>query len=110
MSKRFISEDDVDKALAFLRDNAYEIGVAKGRVTETNHMLKVVKAIEMKRLDGPVSKAETLALASDAYKQAVEDDIEATVKFETLRSLREAASAKIECWRSQEANFRSMKI
>jgi hypothetical protein len=110
MASRFITEDEVDKALEWLRDNARELGAAKGRMIETNHMLKAVKAIEMKRHDGPVSKAEMMALASDAYRQAIQDDVEATVAFETLRSLREAASAKIECWRSQEANLRSMKL
>ncbi len=110
MSDRIVGDDGVEKALDYLRNSAREIGDAKGEVIRTAHMIKVVKALEMKKHDGTAARAEAEALASDAYQKAILEDALAVAHYETLRALREAASATIETWRSEQANFRSMKI
>jgi hypothetical protein len=110
MRQKFISEEEVDKALEWLRDNAHAMGAAKERVVKAGHMIKHIKALEMKKHEGAVSKAEMLAMASDTYKEAILEDAMAHAEFEKMKSLREAAALKIEAWRSQEANYRSMRV
>jgi len=41
---------------------------------------------------------------------AANEEAEAAGAFEKMRALREAAALKIEAWRSEQANYRSMKI
>lgn len=110
MTSRIVSDTELEKALDWLRDNAPEIGAARYRLEKAEHMLKVIRAIEMKRHDGSVSKAEVLAMASEPYKAAVTELASAAGEFEQMRSLRRAAELKIEAWRSEQANYRGMKV
>ena len=111
MSNRaWITEEQVHKAVEFLRDNALAIGQAKARAVRSGHMIKHIKALAMKAMDGPVSKAEVEALASDAYKAAIDEDAIAAGELAKLYSLREAASMTIEVWRSQQATLRYNKV
>ena len=111
MDPQFIQESDVEKALDFLRDNASEIGAARQRLVMAEHMVKHIKALEMKRgfLD-TVSAQEREALASSAYKDAIMEEAEAAGEFEKMKSLREAAALKIQAWQTISANYRAMKI
>jgi hypothetical protein len=111
MSNQLVSDADVEKALDWLRDAADEIGTAKQDAYFTDGLVKHVKALEMKKHNElPVSAQEREALASQAFKEALLDAAVAAGEYEKLRSLREAAAAKIEAWRSASANYRSMKI
>jgi hypothetical protein len=97
--------------LDWLRDNAEDIGEAKRQAVLTQHMVRHVRALIMKsHSDMPVSAQEREAMASTQYRDACLAEAEAAGAFETLRALREAAAAKIEAWRSEQANYRSMKI
>ena len=105
---RFLSLVFSDFSRSFLQR---AIGEAKGEATRTSHMIKVVKALVMKKHgDMSAAKAEVEALASPEYRQALDEDAAATTHYETLRALREAAALKIETWRSEQANYRAMKI
>lgn len=111
MSNELVTDDDVEKALDWLRDNAADIGEAKKMAIKSEHMLKHIKALVMKHhADLPVSAQEREALASDRYAQAMDVAAEAAGTFERMKSLREAAALKIEVWRSMGANYRAMKI
>lgn len=111
MSQRIVSDDELDRALSWLRDNASAIGEAKRLAVLAEKMTKHVKALEMKRHnDLPVTAQEREAYASQAYRQALYEEAEAAGKYEAMRALREAAALKIETWRSEQANFRAMKI
>lgn len=108
---KIVNDIDMEKALDWLRNSARDLGAAKAETVRASHMLKVVKALEMKKHNElSAAKAEVEALASDAYQQALNDDAEAAAHYETMRALREAATMQIETWRSEQANFRSMKI
>jgi hypothetical protein len=108
---RIVTDEDVEKALDWLRDNAQDIGDAKAELVEASHMLKVVKALRMKfDNDKPISHQEREALASEEYRKALERDAKAAGEYERLRALREAAALKIEAWRSEQANYRALKI
>ena len=111
MSNQLVSDADVEKALDWLRDNAVEIGEAKSAVVRTDGMIKHIRALEMKRHNElPVSAQEREALASSAYLDALMNSARAAGEYEKMKSLREAAAAKIEVWRSASANYRAMKI
>jgi hypothetical protein len=107
---RIVTEQEIEKALDWLRDNAAEMGEAKKRAVLANNMLRHIKALEMKKHGGSAAAQEREAYASDAYHRALYEDAVAAGEYEKMKSLREAAALKIEAWRSEQANFRSMKL
>ena len=111
IKERIVTDESLQKALDFLRNNARRIGDAKGEVQRTAHRLKVVKALEMKKHnDLSAAKAEVEALCSEEYQKALVEDALAAAEYEMLRALREAAAVTIEVWRTEGANYRAMKI
>jgi hypothetical protein len=109
--QRIVTEEALEKALDFLRDSARDIGNAKARVHSAGHMLKVVESFEFKKSDAKSAEAKKAdARTSEAFMSAVLEDAQATGAYEELRALREAAAIKIETWRSEQANYRAMKI
>lgn len=110
-NSRFLTEDDAEKALDFLRDNAKEIGAAKAATVKAAGMLRVTKALVMKmHNDRPISVQEREAYCSKEYMAALDEDARAAGKYEEMRSLREAANMQIEAWRSEEATYRGMRL
>lgn len=106
-----ITEDDIERAVDFLRDSAPKIGIARADYNFTEAMLRHVKALAMKECDeNAVSAQEREAYASARYKQAIDDYRKATMDFETLKAQREGAIAKIDAWRSLNANLRGIKV
>jgi hypothetical protein len=111
LSNQLVSDEAVEKALDWLRDNADAIGEAKRKAVKYDHMLKHAKAISMAlHKELPVSAQEREAYASAAYLEAIKNASEAAAEYETLKAMREAAALKIEVWRSMNANYRAMKI
>ena len=110
MSERFITSEQVDRALHWITDNSLALAQAKGELIKAQHMVKVALALEMKKHDGPVSKAEVLARSSENYQAAIMAEVDATIAYEKLRNLQAAASQKIDIWRTQESNVRAMKL
>ena len=103
-----IKEEDIDKALSFLRDNAEKDAVARANRLYMQEWVKVVKAqqqamsaassVAASEIEAMCSSAYSIAL--DAYKTSIELD-------EKARFLREAASAKIEVFRTEQATRRA---
>lgn len=108
---QIVTDEQVEAALDWLRDNAKAIGQAKRDSVKAEHMLKHTKAIAMK-LHGelPVSAQEREAYASAQYVNAIDEAAAAAGVFEEMRSMREAAALKIEVYRSSSANYRAMKL
>lgn len=107
----FITEEAVEKALDFLRDDADKIGQAKAEKVRTEHMVKHIVAIEMKQwLHLPVAAQKREAEASQRYLDAINEEAAAAGKYESLLALREAAALKIQVFQTLSANYRSMKI
>jgi hypothetical protein len=110
-STSLISNIELEKALDWLRDNAQAIGDAKTRAVRAVHMLKHVEALEFKLSDGKSAEAKKCdARTSARYMAAVEEDAVAAGEYEKMKALREAASLKIEAWRSEQANWRALKV
>jgi hypothetical protein len=111
IAHRIVRDDDMERALDYLRDSAAEIGAAKARMVKAGHWLKHVEALEMKMSSERSAEARKAdARCSERYLEAIAEDAEASGAYETLKSLREAAALKIEAWRSEQANYRAMKL
>lgn len=108
---RIVPDNELELALDWLRDNAAAIGEAKRQAVLSERWVKHVEAIEMKRCSGQSAAAQKReAQASDSYRMAIMAEAIAAGEYEKMRALREAAAAKIEAWRSEQANYRAMKI
>ncbi len=108
---RIVTDDEMEKALDWLRDSAAEIGAAKADAVRASHMVRVVKALVMKRFNElSLAASEREAMASEEYRKALEEDAAAAGEYEKMRALRDAAALKIEAWRTEGANYRSMRI
>lgn len=106
----FVSDDSASDALNWLVSNAKAIGRAKEKAVLAESMTKRVRALEMARSDAKtVAEKERDALASEAYLKAIQEEAEAAGAYETLRALKDAATARIECWRSITASARSLR-
>ena len=103
-----ISEEQLDKALEYLRETARAAATARSQARTLKKYLDVVEAQQKvihKDLTNAAARDEARAspeykTALDAYSAAVERDCEFTM-------LREAASSRIEAWRTQQANARA---
>ena len=106
-----ITDDDVEKAIDYLRDSADEASQARANRVYMEEYRKSLKAMIMKEhTQLPVSAQEREAYADKRYlshllglQQSVKED-------EYRRFLRVPADAKIEAWRSFQANYRAMKV
>ena len=107
---RLIEDAEMEKALDYLRDNARAIGQARENMILTEKMTKHVMAIEIKKGEGAFNLRENEARASEAYLKAITEEAKAAGKFEEMKALREAAAAKLDCWRSEQATLRGIKI
>lgn len=110
-SNRIVTEADCEKALSWLRDNAHELGEAKRNLVLADKMVGHVEAL-MSRASEERSdeKRKADARSSDRYLQAINDAAYAAGEYEKLKALREAAALKIETWRSEQANYRAMRV
>lgn len=107
---RIVTDADVDKALSFLRDSAVDMGKSRERMMNAANLVKHVEALmfltsEQKSVEAKKAEVRT----SKRWLDATQEEAEAAGEFEKLKALREAASAKIEAWRSESANYRGMR-
>ena len=104
---RMITDDEIDKVLDYLRDNASKAAKARGERWHMEEYRKVVKSEEMKKHDElPLGAQEREAYASDRYKKHLEAVRDAIVIDENYRFLRDAAQSKVDAWQTQSANIR----
>lgn len=106
-----ITEEEVQLAVDFLRDNAEDSAKCKAERIYLEEYRKSLKAMLMsiyKEL--PVSAQEREAYNSKEYKEHLIAIKIAVKKDEKHRFMREAAKAKIEAWRSMNANMRAVTL
>lgn len=106
-----ITEVDVQESVDFLFASAIESAQARANRAHLEQGLKRVRAIEMLASGEKSSSAqETVALASDNYRIALDGFKIAVFADEKMRALRDAHAARIEAWRTQQATMRSVKL
>lgn len=105
-----ITDDDIEKALDYLRDNGRKAAKAKAERIYMVEYRKVVKAQLMRDSDDKALGAQEATAYSDprytAHLKVMRDAIEEDEYFDWMRV---SAEAKIEAWRSQCANNRVME-
>jgi len=104
-----ISDKQVEDALDYLRDSAKSAAVARAQAKTLEKYLGVVEA-QQKALQRGLSNAaaQDAARSSPEYKQALDAWEEAVRKDGEYTMLREAASSRIEAWRTMSSNLRAM--
>lgn len=110
MSKRIITDDEMDRALHFLMQNANEIGDARRRMIEAEALVKHTEALlylasEQKTADA--KKAD--ARASEKWLSASTEEAIAAGEFQKMLALREAAAARIDAWRTEQSTLRAIR-
>lgn len=111
MSRRIVTDEEMERALHFLAQNATEIGAARQQMLEKEALLKRTEAmgfLSSKEKTESAKKADSRA--SEKWMEASTEAAIAAGEFQKQQALREAASARIEAWRSESANYRGMKV
>lgn len=107
---RLVSDDEVGDALRWLATNAREIGEARARLIKAGHMIKHVESLGYLASDEKTIDAKKASVkAGEKWLDAINEEADAAAQFETMKALREAAVARIECWRSESATLRGTK-
>lgn len=110
-NNRLVSDDDMESALSWLRDSAKSVGEARARAIKAGHMVKHIEALMYLASLKTTSEAKKAdSRTSQRWLEAINEEADAVGELEKLKALREAASARIEAWRSEQANYRNMKI
>jgi type I site-specific restriction-modification system R (restriction) subunit len=109
----FISEEQVEKALDYLRDSAEEAAEARAQRSHLEDYVKSLEAILMKESDdGKTSAAiqKRNALSHTKYLEMLVALREAVKRDEKYRYMRGAAQARIDAWQTLSANYRGMRV
>ena len=107
-NRSHITDDEIDKALDYLRDNARDAAQARADRIYVEEYRKVIKAQIMKEHgDKSAVIQEREAYADPRYVAHLEAIKEAVLEDEGHRFLRAAADAKIGAWQTQSANGRA---
>lgn len=103
-----IRDEEIDKALAYLRDSATEAAQARANRLYLDDFSRVLRATIMsEHLAEPVNAQERYAHADLRYKNHLEGLKQAIFEDEKYRFLREAADAKIRAWQTMKATLRA---
>lgn len=106
-----ITDEQIEAALDYLRDSAKSAAVARAQSKVLEKYVGVVEA-QQKQLTSGLSNAasQDMARSSPEYKQALQAWEEAVKKDSEFTMLREAASARIEAWRTMSSNERASRL
>lgn len=107
----FINEQEIDRSLDYLRDNADAAAQARANRIYMEEYRKVIKSQLMQEYEQlPVNAQERNAYADPRYVAHLEALKTAIYEDEKHRFLLSAAEAKIDAWRTQQATERAMKL
>jgi len=104
-----ITDDEIERALDYMRDNADDCARWKAERVYVTEYRKTIKAELMKESNAKTAvDREEYAYAHDRYKEHLEAIKQAVYQDEKHRFLVLAAQAKIDAWRTMNANQRIM--
>ncbi len=111
LRNRIVTDEDMDRALSFLRDSAIQIGAAREAMIKAQRMVEHTEALlTLASKQSSDQKRKADARTNPRWLEATTQEAVAAGEFEKMKALREAASAKIEAWRSEQANYRGMRV
>lgn len=104
-----ITDDDIEKAIDWLRDQAKPASKARAEREYMTEYRKVMKSTLMReRMTETLGAQEAFAYADPRYKQHLEVMRDAIEKDEYYRWMLTAAETKVEVWRTENANQRAL--
>ena len=102
-----ITDEEIEKANDFIRDNADHFAQAKAHRVYLDQFRKSQKALLMQECEEKTSAAkEAWAYAHEDYQMLLDGIKDAVHVEERLRWLFVAAQTKIDIWRTQSSNNR----
>lgn len=102
-----LSDDDAEKAVDFLRDNARKAAQATANREYLDEFKKVVRAqIMRENADKPIGTQEAIAQADARYVLHLKTLQDAIEHDEYMSWMMKAAEVKFDLWRTQSANVR----
>jgi len=105
-----ITDAHIEKALDFIREHAAALAKAKAERIYLEQFRKSMKAILISQApEGRVQDRESYAYAHDEYLELLEALKTAVAQEEELKWMMTAAEAKVEVWRTQQANNRRIE-
>lgn len=108
---QFITDQEIEKALNYLRDTAENYAKWKARMKYLESHRKSVRSAEVLNATGKtISENAHRGEASEAYKGVLIEYEEAVYEYTLLDARRHAAEAKIEAWRTISASMRRGNI
>lgn len=105
-----ITEEDIDRALAFLRDTAAATAKDRANRLYCEQWIKTVKAeqvVKAMAAGNGAAASEAIAMDTHEYRECLNGYRESVELDEKNRFLREAATTKISVWQSQCSNERA---
>jgi len=106
-----ISDEEAEKAIDFMADNAEALGKARYRLDRAAYMLEVQEAFEFQKSEAKTVEARKAAAKTSAeYKEACEEHAIAFGEWEKLKALQEAARNTISVFQTQSANAREFQM
>ena len=103
-----ISDEDIERALDYLRDTAKPAAVARSQARILEKHLGVIEAKYKTHAIGMSNAAaQDAARASSEYQQGMDAWEEAMRRDAEFTMLREAADAKIRAWQTMSSNARA---
>lgn len=105
-----ITEEELNKAMQWLVDNADKAAEARAQRQYLEDFSRTIKAEIMgEHTSEPVNAQERHAYADPRYKAHLDGLRAAIHKDERYRWLKDTAIAKIDVYRTQQANLRGVK-
>ena len=106
-----ITDEQLEKALDYLRDNAIAAAQATADRQHLEKYTSVIKALIMsEHLAEPVNAQERYAHADIRYKNHLEGLKAAIFEDERHYNLKAAADARIRAWQTMSANQRAERL
>jgi len=103
-----ITEQEVEKAASFIKGNAKKYAKAKAERIYLQEFRKSKKAILVSTQKGTVQEKESYAYSHQEYLEFLDGYRAAIEEEEEIMWMIRAAQAKIEIWRTQQANNRNI--
>lgn len=106
-----IPDEDIEKAIDYLRDSSSKAAKARAERIYLDEYCKPLKALVMREnTSESIGAQEARAYADTRYKQHLEALRAAIEADEYVRFMRDAADAKIRAWQTMRATERAGRI
>ena len=105
-----ISDDRVEGAVEYIRDNGGLVGQLRGQKAMLEHRIKIERSQRFLEAEGTVAEREAIAWTDPAVYELCNEYRDCVTELETIATRFKSAELLIEVWRTQNANQRRGNI